>query len=98
MATYIRFAHKAEKLVLKLDGARERGEVATRVVAVTILDKGTGSFTLTFVFYDGTEILLDNTEVANGNTFRWDVERLLLTNAAQSGATLKLLTEIQVES
>ena len=94
---YVRHAHKAEKLALKLDTARNKVRIQTRCVAVTILDVGEGTFTLTFHFYDGTELTLDNTEVANGNQFKWDIDSLLLTNTAQVGKTLKLLTEIQVE-
>ena len=97
MAVYVRYAHKAEKLELTLDTERDRIEVATKVTAVTILDKGTGTFTLTFHFYDGTELTLDNTEVTNGDPFKWDIESLFLTNTAQPGETLKLLVEIQVE-
>ena len=96
MAVYVRHAHKAEKHVLGLDMARDRKGVAFDVVAVTVLDKGTGTFTLTFQFYDGTELSLDNTELVDGDVFEWDIERLLLTNAAQAGETLKLLVDIQV--
>ena len=97
MAVYVRYAHKAEKRVEDLGVARDRIEIATKVTAVTILDKGDGTFTLTFHFYDGTELTLDSTEVANGDKFSWDVEKLMLTNTAQAGKTVKLLTEIQVE-
>ena len=97
MAVYVRHAHKAEKLVLDLETARDKGEVASEIVAVTVLDKGAGTFTLTFHFYDGTELELDNTEVANGDLFRWDVDSLMLTNTAQVDETLKLLVDFQIE-
>ncbi len=94
---YVRRAHKAEKLVLDLGVARNKQQIAFNVVAVTVLDKGTGTFTLTWHFYDGTEFSLDNTEILNGDVFEWDIARLYLTNAAQSGATLKLIVDIQRE-
>lgn len=97
MATYVRYAHKAEKLELKMDTARDRTEIASNITAVTVLDKSTAAFTLTFVFYDGTELSLDNTEISNGDVFQWDIKRLLLTNTAQAGLTIKLLVDIQVE-
>ena len=97
MAVYVRYAHKAEKLELPLDTDRDHIEIATKVTAVTILNKGAGTFTLTFHFYDGTDLTLDNTEVSNGDVFRWNIDGLMLTNAAQPGETLKLLVEIQVE-
>jgi len=97
MAVYVRYAHKAEKLTLGLDTARTKIEIATKIVAVTILDKGTGSWTLTFHFYDGTELTLNQDEVLNGDVFRWNVEGLLLTNTAQAGLTLKLLVDVQLE-
>jgi 3-mercaptopyruvate sulfurtransferase SseA len=92
---YVRRAHKAEKLVLDLGVARDKQLIAYDVVAVTVLDKGTGVFTLTWHFYDGTEFSLDNTEILNGDVFEWDVAKLYLTNTAQSGATLKLIVDIQ---
>ena len=97
MAVYVRYAHKAEKLELPLATERDRIEVATRIVAVTILNKGAGNFTLTFHFYDGTELTLDQDDVLNGDVFQWNVEGLRLTNTAQAGLTLKLLVDVQLE-
>jgi len=95
--TYIRHAHKAEKHVLDLGVARDRVLIASDIVAVTILDKGTGSFTLHFIFYDGTRLELNQAEVSNGDKFKWDIQELRITNTAQAGYTVKLLTEIQLE-
>jgi len=92
---YVRRAHKAEKLVLDLGVARDRATIAYDIVAVTVLDKGTGMFTLTFHFYDGTELSLDHTEITEGDVYEWDIAELYLTNPAQSGATLKLIVDIQ---
>jgi hypothetical protein len=94
---YVRKAHKAEKLVLDLGVARDKAVVASDIVAVTVLDKGTGTYTLTFHFYDGTELSLTQDEISNGDLFEWDIEKLMLTNTAQTGATLKLLVDIQRE-
>jgi len=96
MATYIRYATRAEKHVLKLDDARDRSAIAEDIVAVTVLDKSTGTFTLTFIFPDETELKLDNTEIVDGDIFSWNIKRLLLTNAAQAGVTIKLLVDQQV--
>jgi len=96
LTTYIRHATRAEKHILKLDTARDRSPVAEDVVAVTVLDKSTGTFTLTFVFRDETELTLDDTEVVDGDVFSWDIKRLLLTNTAQTGLTLKLLVDHQL--
>jgi len=95
--TYIRYATKAEKHTIDLGTARDRVLVANNIVAVTILDKGTGSFTLHFIFYDGTELSLDQDEVLNGDVFQWDIQELRITNSAQSGLTLKLLIDYQLE-
>jgi len=93
--TYIRYAHKAEKHVLDLGVARDRVLIASDIVAVTILDKGTGTFTLHFIFYDGTKLELNQAEVSNGDVFQWDIQELRITNTAQTGVTLKLLIDIQ---
>jgi len=95
--TYIRYAHKAAKHVLDLGTARDRVLVTNDIVAVTILDKGTGSFTLHFIFYDGTELELNQDEVLNGDVLQWDIQELRITNSAQTGLTLKLLTDFQRE-
>jgi len=84
-------AGKAEKLELRLDEARDRIEIGTDLCGVYVLAKGTGNFTLTFVFYDGTKIELSQAEVTNGDEFAWKTTHLLLTNTAQAGLTLKLL-------
>jgi len=95
--TYIRYATKAEKHTIDLGTARDRVLRATDIVAVTILDKGTGSFTLHFIFYDGTEFDLTQDEVSNGDVMEWDIQELRITNSAQSGVTLKLLVDYQVQ-
>jgi len=96
-AIYVRYAHKAEKTVIDLSTARDRVLIAEECVAVTILDKGTGSFTLHFGFYDGTWINLDQDEVLNGDVLAWDIQELRLTNTAQTGLKLKLLVDFQLE-
>jgi len=95
MATYIRYAHKARKIVYDLGTARDRVLVAKNIVAVTILDKGTGTFTLHFIFYDGTEFNLNQDELASGDRFMWDIQELRFTNATQTGLTVKLLIDYQ---
>jgi len=97
MAVYVRYAHKAEKHVIDLGVAREKTLVAYECVAVTILDKGTGSFTLHFIFYDGTELTLNQDELANGDLFQWDIQELRITNSAQAGLILKLLIDFQIQ-
>jgi hypothetical protein len=98
MATYIRYATRALKVTVDLGAAHDREILASDVTAVYVLDKGTGSFTLTFIFPDGTELELTQDEVANGVSFEWDVKELRITNAAQSGVTLTLLLDQQVGS
>jgi len=98
MPVYVRYAHKAEKVVLDLGVARDRVLIAKDCTAGLILDKGTGSFTLHFVFFDGTELELNQDEVSNGDLFRWDIQELRVSNTAQAGLTLKLLLDYQVET
>jgi len=95
--TYIRYATKAEKHTIDLGTARDRVLIAKDCVAVTILDKGIGTFTLHFIFYDGTELSLDQDEVANGDVAHWDIQELRITNTAQTDLTLKLLIDFQLK-
>jgi len=97
MATYIRYAHKAAKHVLNLDTARDRVLVDNDIVAVTVLDKGTGSFTFRFIFDDATSLDLAQAKISNGDKFSWDIQELRITHPAQTGLTVKLLTEFQKE-
>jgi len=97
MPVYVRYAHKAEKHTIDLGVARDKVLIAKECVAVTILDKGTGTFTLHFIFYDGTEFTLDQDEVLNGDVLQWDIQELRITNPAQAGLTLKLLVDFQLE-
>jgi len=97
MAVYVRYAHKAEKHVLDLGVARDKVLIASKCVAVTILDKGTGTFTLHFQFYDETELELNQDEVGNGDVYHWDIQELRITNTAQTGLTLKLLIDFQLK-
>jgi hypothetical protein len=90
---YVPIARKAEKLVLDLSVARDRVPIAQDVTAIHVLNKGTGNFTLTFHFSDGTELTLDQSEVNNGDSYYWSVSKLYLTNTAQTGLTVKLLVE-----
>jgi len=93
---YVRHATKAEKHEIDLGVAREKTLIAYDCVAVTILDKGTGSFTLHFIFYDGTELTLNQDELASGDVFQWDIRELRLTNTAQTGLKLKVLIDLQL--
>jgi len=97
MPVYVRYAHKAEKHEIDLGVARDRRLIANKIVAVTILDKGTGSFTLHFQFFDGTEFSINQDEVLNGDVLQWDIQELRITNSAQAGLTLKLLVDFQLE-
>jgi len=93
---YVRHATKAEKHEIDLGVAREKTLIAYDCVAVTILDKGTGSFTLHFIFYDGTELTLNQDELASGDVFQWDIRELRITNTAQTGLKLKVLIDLQL--
>jgi hypothetical protein len=88
-----KIAAKAEKIVVDLGVAHDRSEIAFKVKRLNVLDKGSGTFTLTFHFYDGTEFTLDDTEIANGDSYEWYIERLYITNTAHEGASVKLIAE-----
>jgi len=97
MVTYVRYATRAKKHTLDLGMARTRALIDENLTNVYILDKGTGSFTLLFVFPDETELELTQDEIANKDNFQWDIKELRLTNTAQTGLTLKLLVEQQIK-
>jgi len=96
MATYIKHATRAHKVVVKLDDAHDRALVWSSCVGLTILDKGTGTFTLTIIYPDQTELELTQDEVLNGDVLQWDMAEIRITNAAQAGLTVKLIVDQQV--
>jgi len=93
MATYIRHATRALKHTVDLTPAQDRALVWAKCVGVTILDKGTGSFTLIVIYPDGSELTLTQDEVLNGDAFLWDMAEIRISNAAQAGLTVKLLVD-----
>jgi len=93
MSTYIRQATRARYLALKLDDARTRAVEDHDITAVQLIDKSTGNFSLIFVFNDGTEMELTQTELTNGQRFAYDIHELRLTNTVQIGVTIKIITE-----
>lgn len=94
-AVYTRRATKAVKLTLDLSVPRDHIIIERDLTGLYILSKGTGTFTLTVEFPDESTIDLENTELADGNYFNWDIRHLMLTNTAQTGLTLKLICEKQ---
>jgi hypothetical protein len=96
MATYIRHATRALKVTVDLSVAHTREVVWAQCVGLTILDKGTGTFTLTIIYPDGTELELSSDELLNGDVLQWDMAEVRITNTAQAGKTVKLIVDQQV--
>jgi len=96
MAIYIRYATRALKLKVNLDAARDRDIIATDLSALIIGAKGTGTYTLIFVFKDGSELELTNLEISDGQKYTWDIKNLRMTHTAQSGVTATFIGEQQV--
>jgi hypothetical protein len=94
-------ANKAEKVTVDL-GTLHAGYpypaslLASNGQRVTILDKGTGAFTLLVLFQDGSYITLDNTELADGDILDWDFYQLYIANAPQAGLSVKLIVDYRV--
>ena len=94
-------ANKAEKIVVDLSDAHAgypdpASLLASNGQRVTILDKGTGTFTLLVLFQDASYITLDNTELANGDVLDWDFYRLYIANSAQAGLSVKLIVDYRI--
>jgi len=94
--TYVRYATRAQKRTVDLTPAQDRALVASQCVALTILDKGTGTFTLIVIFPDRSELELTQDEVLNGDVFQWDMAEIRITNAAQAAKSVKLIVDQQV--
>ena len=94
-------ANKAAKITVDLSTAHAGYPEAASLLAsgglrVKIHTKGTGTFTLTFIFQDGSTIALANTELTDGDVLDWDFSYLYITNTAQAGLSVKLIVEYRV--
>jgi len=94
-------ANKAEKITVDLGTAHAgypdpNSLLATNGMRVTVLDKGTGTFTLILIFQDGSSLTLDNTEISDGDILDWDFLYLYIANTSQPGASLKLIVDYRV--
>ena len=94
-------ANKAEKITVDLGTAHAGYPDSASLLAsggqrVTILDKGTGTFTLTFIFQDASSISLSDAELANKDVLNWDFYKLYITNTAQSGLSVKLIIDYRI--
>jgi hypothetical protein len=93
-------ANKAEKIEVDLGDAHTGfpvdGLLASSGQRVTVLDKGSGTFTLLLLFQDGSYITLDNTELSNGDILDWDFYQLYITNTAQTGKSVKLIVDYRI--
>ena len=98
MTTYIKHATRARKVIVDLGATHTRDIVWSQCVGLTILDKGTGSFTLVIIYPDGTELELTEAEVLDGDVLQWDMAEIRITNTAQSGLTVKLIVDQQLKS
>jgi len=90
------YPNRVDKLVIDLGVARTNvsilpDAIKKYVVDLTILDKGTGTFTLRIVNMDGTTTDFTQAELSNGDKISSEIQDILLTNSAQSGLTLKLV-------
>lgn len=93
--TYQRHATKLVKHTLDLSVARDHIIIDRDLTALTILRKGTGTWTLTLEFPDETTTDLTDAEVSDGQRFPVDIRHLALTNTAQTGVTLIIAVEKQ---
>lgn len=94
----LRHPNKVERYDVDLGEERtaESDAIATLGLRVTILDKSTGVFTLTFVFRDDSTMNLASTEVLNGDILDFEFAALKVINTEQAGVTIKLLVDKRI--
>jgi len=87
---------KSSKMVrhdVDLGDAHTATIIDTELTGVTIIDTGTGTFTLTCVFYDNTSEDLTSADLSNYDYIDCIIKSLKITNSSQVGLTLKLLID-----
>jgi len=88
-------ANKIKKFTVDLSSARTdvslvgEGLIPSKTfMALTILNKGTGTFSFKLHFYDSTNSeSFSQDEVLNGDVFEVEFKDLIFTNVAQAGLT-----------
>ena len=91
----------ASKLPIDLKTGRNEVVIAKDICNVIVMNKGTGNFSLKFMFIGQNiePLELDQSEVSDGDNYGgdtgWRIKRLLLTNTAQTGKTLTLIVEME---
>lgn len=97
-------AYIGRKITIDLGKARTTETITGKCVSLTILDKSTGSFVLTFRFLDLEiyDMTLDQDEVLNGDVLEFGTALTLgfftlkITNTVQAGVSLKLIAVSEV--
>ena len=64
--------------------ARNKEVVASDGTALTILEKGTGTWSLFLEFYDNSNLELQNTELEDGDLLEYEFKKFKFTNTVQS--------------
>lgn len=72
---------------MSLTSGRTNVALGIQGLGLTIISKGTGTWTMKFKFGDETTCQFDSTEVNNGDSWELDFADILFTNTAQPLAT-----------
>jgi len=80
--------NKATVIDLDLSVARDKAVIFAKGSVISVLEKGTGLWELTFENADLTEVSLLSNELVRRDTFAGDFLSLKITNLAQTGVEL----------
>lgn len=80
--------NKATVIDLDLSVARDKAVIFAKGSVISVLEKGTGLWELTFENADLTEVSLSSNELVRRDTFAGDFLSLKITNLAQTGVEL----------
>ena len=77
-------SNKGGKITIDLSSVRNKEVIANDGISITILEKGTGTWTLTLEFYDNSNLELQDTDLEDGDVLDYEFKKFKITNTIQS--------------
>ena len=78
-------SNKGGKITIDLSSiARNNEVIANDGIAITVLNKGSGTWILTLEFYDNSNLELQDTDLEGGDILEYEFKKFKITNTIQS--------------
>jgi len=86
-----------KKVTINLEKSRSRESLQGRGTSITVLDKGTGTWTLYLKFLDNSYLQIESSDLADGDVLEYEFKELLMTNSSQSVTNPTFVIDRRIE-